>query len=1060
VGHLQVRPQPNRGPVRLTLVKVPKLLLFPLLFGAIAYAQVNSGTVLGEVRDGSGALVPSAQISIKHQGTGVESTASTDPEGHYSIPSVSPGRYTLSAQKAGFQSFLQDIELHLDQQLRVDVALQVGAATSITVTAAATDLQTESASLGKVIMAREIRDLPLLSRNFQDLLLLVPGVAPGAGGNISNYAVNGQREFANSIVINGTEVTGNRNNDSNLRPSVDAVEEFKAITSAYSAEFGRSGAGVVTIQTRSGGNQFHGAAFEFLRTNKTTARSFFSPEASALKENLFGGTLGGPLQRDKTFFFAGYEGKRTRDTFSYLTSTVPNGIGPDFSRSRDPYTGAAIPIFDPQFYAENFYAQQFPNNTIPVSRVSPAGLKTLQTLFPKPNTAGILNGWFNNYQVLQRYRFNSDTGDLRFDHYFSSKQRMSVTYDVTDFRSLTGDPFEGAIPVVGGGSADSGDRTTSGNHSLGGSHTYNVNANQLNQLRLGFVRATVTQDTLLGSPALPQTQLAFGATTGGSTYKPLVFQDDNFSLADHYSWMTGRHSTKFGYETRRLAAQPNFPLFPTGYHYYYGAYSSLTSDPNYAYFDANAYYGNGGNEIADLLLGLPGYVAQGKQFQPVRTLSFEHHAFVQDSWRVAPRLTVELGLRYEFQAPYREVDGLQSNVDYTALRMLLGAAAQPRSDKNNFAPRVGIAWRAQDKTTVRAGYGIFYTPENSARSDVLTKNYPYFSQQVLLNSPFAPPVFQLDQGLPPIMPPPIAPGTTSIGLGPKDQTLYFIDPNFRTGYSQSFHLTVQRELPKLIVIEASYVGALSHKLALTTANQNLGDRISKQLGIVRGIFSQGNSAYHGLQLNASRRFDRVGFLVSYRLSKTLDNGPAPFNLGRNRQAPQNAFDLSNERAVASIDVRHNFTASTMVSLPFGFQLNTIVTLRSGLPANVIRNGSKVGYEGLRPDALRDPNLEDGTLTRYFDTTAFSRVGLGDFLPGNAGRNIVRGPGFANLDASVFKDFRIRERTTLQLRLEAFNATNTPHFANPNTDQSQGQFGSITNTVENPRILQLAVKVLF
>ncbi|MEO5923308.1 MAG: TonB-dependent receptor [Bryobacteraceae bacterium] len=1029
------------------------------LFSVTLTAQVNSGSLLGDVRDTSGALLPSTTIAIKSGATGRELTVLSDTEGHYSISSLPPGLYSLTATKTGFQSSVRDgIDLHLDQRLRVDLELSI-AGTPITITVSP-DVQTETASLGKVIVAREIRDLPLLSRNFQELLLLVPGVAPGAGGNMTNYAVNGQREFANSIVINGLEVTGNRNNDSNLRPSVDAVEEFKAITSSYSAEFGRSGAGVVTIQTRSGSNVFHGAAFEFLRTNKTTAKRFFAPEPSQLKENSFGATLGGPLRPDKTFFFAAYEGKRTRDTFSYLTSTVPTWAGPDFSKSRDPYTGQAIPIFDPQFYAANFYAQQFPGNVIPVSRISLAGLKTLQTLFPKPNTTGILNGWFNNYQVLQRYRFNSDTGDLRLDHYFSSKQRVSLTYDVTDFRSLTGDPFEGKIPVAGGGGADSGDRTTSGNHSVGGSYVYTVSPTQLNELRVGFLRATVTQDSLVGATQIPQTQLAFGATTGGSTYKPLTFKDDNFSLADHYSWIFGRHTMKFGYETRRLAAQPNFSLFPTGYHYYYGAYSSLTSDPNYSYFDANAYYGNGGNEIADLLLGLPGYIAQGKQFQPVKTRSFEHHAFVQDSWRVAPRLTVELGLRYEFQAPYRETDGFQSNVDYTALRMLLGNAATPRADKNNFAPRVGLAWRAQDKTTIRAGYGIFYTPENSARSDVLTKNYPYFSQQIFLNSPYAEPVFQLDRGIPFPTPPAIPSGASSIGVGPKDQTLYFVDPNFRTGYSQSYNVTVQRELPRKMVFEASYVGALSHKLALTTANQNLGERISKQLGIIRGIFSQGNSAYHGLQVNASRRFDRVGFLLAYRLSKAMDNGPAPFNLGKNRQSPQDAFDLSNERAVSSIDLRHNLTASSMVQLPWGFQLNAIVTLRSGLPANVIRNGSKVGYEGLRPNVARDPNIDAQTLTRYFDTAAFSDKNLGATQPGNAGRNIVRGPGFANVDASVFKNFLIRERFTLNLRLEAFNATNTPHFANPNTDLSQGQFGSITQTVGNSRILQLAAKVLF
>ncbi len=487
-----------------------------LLLGGTVAGQVNSGRVLGDVHDPSGALVSSTALTIKNEATGVETTRASGEKGQYSFAALPPGIYALTAAKQGFQQYRRaGIELHLDQQLRVDIQMIIGGSDAITVTDTAPELQTESASLGKVIGAGAIRDLPLLSRNFQDLLLLVPGVAPGAGGNISNYAVNGQREFANSIVINGVEVTGNRNNDSNLRPSVDAVEEFKAITSGYEAEFGRSGGGVVAIQTRSGGNAFHGALFEFLRTNKTTARSFFAPQASALKENSFGGTLGGPLRRGKTFFFAGYEAKRTRDSFSYLANTVPNGAGRDFSRSLDPYTGQPIPIFDPQFYASNFYAQQFPGNVIPVARVSPAGLRTLQTLFPKPNAPGILNGWFNNYQVSQSYRFHSDTGDLRLDHTINARQRVSLTYDVTDFRSLTGDPFEGAIPVHGGGGADSGDRTTSGNHSVGGTHVFNVRPNQLNELRVSFVQASVSQDHLLGSSPQPQVYLAFGVLAAG-----------------------------------------------------------------------------------------------------------------------------------------------------------------------------------------------------------------------------------------------------------------------------------------------------------------------------------------------------------------------------------------------------------------------------------------------------------------------------------------------------------------------------------------------------------------
>ncbi len=1092
-----------------------RFLLLAVVLGssAVLRAQVNSGSVAGYVVDPSGAAVSGVQITLRNLRTGLDTTRATGAEGQYAFEALPTGPYELAAEKAGFKTLTRTgIDLHIDQQLRVDLQLELGEVTeTVTVTAVAPPLQTESAGTGEVITANQIRDLPLLGRNALDLLYLIPGVAAGAGGNAANYSVSGQREFANSIVINGIEVTANRNNDTNVRPSVDSIEEFKAITSSYAAEFGRAGGGVVTIETRSGSNAFHGVAYEFLRTNKTTARNFFAQQPSGLKQNTFGGTLGGQLVRGRTFFFAGYQGQRQRDLFSYLTSTVPNGVsfpgtgGADLSGLRDPYTGGQIPVFDPQFYNDNYYAQQFPGNVIPASRLSPAGVQVLQKLFPRPNAPGILNGWVNNYQVAQRYRFNSDTGDLRLDHSLSDRQRLTATYDVTDFRSLTGDPFAGAIAIPGGGGADSADRTASGNHTLGGTHVFVVNGNQLNQLRLGYVHTSLHQDDLIapgaaaqlgignihvnGFPAtdgLPQIFLAFGAQTGGSTYKPLVFEDNNFSLADHYTWNHGRHSFKFGYEYRRLSANPSFPLFPAGYQYYYGAYASLTGDPNYGYYDPNAYYGNGGNEIADLLLGLPGYTALGMQFLSPHTRSFENHAFAQDVWRVTSTLTIDLGVRYEYQAPYWEAHNYQANLDLGSFQMRLAgrggnSRALVRPDKNNWAPRVGLAWRIGEKTVIRSGYGIFYTPENSARSDLLTKNDPFFSQQTFVNYAGGAFAYQLDAGVPRPTSASVPANTSAVAPSSPDQTLYYVDPHFRTGYTQSFNFTVQRELGHQFTVEAGYVGALSHKLPMATANLNLDGRLSDQIGTVRALLFNGNSAYHSLQVKASRRFTNLTFLVSYTYAKNLDNGPAPFNLMRNRQAPQDPFNLALERGPASTDVRHTLAASYEWKLPFGrgqrwlagcrgvcqaalagWQLNGIVNMRSGLPVNVIRNGGVVGYEGLRPNVSGDPNLDGSqrTLTRYFDTSAFSTAGLGATQPGTAGRNILRGPGFINADLSLFKEFPLREQTRLQLRLEAFNATNTPHFANPETGFSQGQFGTITRTVGNPRILQIAAKLLF
>lgn len=915
-------------------------------------------------------------------------------------------------------------------------------------------------------------------------------------------------------MVNGIEVTGNRNNDNSISPSVDAVEEFKAVTSDYAPEFGRAAGGVIAVQIKGGTNQFHGSAYEFLRTNATTARTFFAPEPSQLKQHNFGASLGGPVIHNKTFFFASYEGLRVRDVFSYLDTTVPSQMikylpdgSVDLSGLRDPTTGNQIPIFDPDFYAANYYSQQFEGNIIPASRVSPAGRNILQKLFPAPNVPGVSNGWFSNFSVEQRYRTNSRTGDMRLDQIFSSKDRVSLTYDVGEGTSVTGDRFAGAIPVDGGGSTDSADKTHSRTDVAGLSYTRVMSPSQLNELRVSYLRTNLRQDDLLfgtnlagqlgtanvNLPGFPQTSgfpqifLGFGASTGGSTYKPLAFSDRNFQIADNYSWITGKHNVKFGYDYRRLSVDPDFSLFPTGYQYYYGAYSSLTSDPTYTFYDPGAYYGNGGNEIADLLLGLPGSVVQGLQLTQARPRSYEHHFYVQDAWQLTNRLVLTYGVRYEYQAPYTEQQDHASNFDTATKSMLLaGRGGNLRSliepDKNNFAPRLGIAWRAMKKTSVRAGWGIFYSPENDGRSDVLSHNFPYFTEQNYLNSQGAPYAYVLDTGVARPTSIPVPSGASSIDLtaipDAKVESVFVADPRFRVGYSQMANFVVQREITPEFSLEAGYVGAFARKLPYAIGNVNRDKRISDLLGNIEGQFPIGNSNYNSLQVKAEKRLSGgYSILASYTFSKSIDNGPAPFNLGpRTRQWPQDPFNLTLERAVSATDLRQNFVLSGIWELPFargaqgvqraafgGWQLNTIFQMRSGLPVNVVRNSrAPGGFEGLRPNALQNPNLPRGerTLTRYFDTSAFSIEGLGPTDLGNAGRNLVRAPGLVNCDLSLFKDLPVGEKVIAQLRIEAFNVTNTPHFAGPSNDMSQGDFGRINGTAGIPRIMQFAVKLKF
>jgi hypothetical protein len=1053
-------------------------------------------------------------VTVANEATGLRWNGITNGQGRFAFSDLPPGSYRLTGRKAGFKTLDRSgIALIMDQKLRLDLTLQVGEMSeTVVISGAPPSLQTQSAETGQVIGGRQILDLPLLGRNFLDLAQLAPGVTAGAGGNNANLSITGQREFGNSLVVNGVEVTGNRNNDTSLRPSVDAVEEFKVLTSSYAPEFGRAIGGVISVRTRSGSNAFHGSAYDFLRNNLTTARTFFAAAPAALKQNNFGASLGGPIRRNRTFFFASYEGLRTRDVFSYLDTTVPSNMirvtpagAVDLSGLRDPYTGKQVPIFDPDAYTSTWVSTPFPGNLIPANRVSPAGLKILTDLFPRPNAPGVLNGWFSNLQVGQRYRFDSDTGDLRLDHAFTDKDRISATYDVVAFNSLTGDPFAGMIPIPGGGSADSADASDSRNHSAALSYIRVIGPARLNEFRVALFRTSFDQDDLLhgsdlarqfgiananidGFPqtaGFPQIQLASGATTGGSTYKPLTFLDQNLQTGDTFSWNPARHSVRLGYEYRRLQSHPDFSLFPTSYQYYNGPYSSITSDPAYTFYDPNAYYGNGGSEVADLLLGLPGWVAQGLQLTTPETLSHEHHFFVQDAWQVARRLVLTYGIRYEYQAPYSESHNHASNFDVAALSMLLAGRggnsdSLVRPDRNNFAPRLGAAWSVGAKTVVRGGWGLFYTPENSARSDVLTKNYPFFIQQSFANYPGTAVSYTLDAGAP--RPTAIALPTAggSIGItsipGAANQSVYAIDPAFQTGRAQQFNFTIQHEFAPGLTVESGYVGALARNLPYAIGNLNRGGALSKQLGTVQVQESLGESQYHALQTKVEKRLSRsFGMLASYTYAKSTDNGPAPFNLGRNHQQPQDPLNLDEEHALSSTDLRHNLVASFLWSLPYtgaaggwrrslfvGWQLSGIASLHSGMPVNVVRNGSLQNYEGLRPNLLRDPNLPAGerTLQHYFDTAAFSTKGLGQTTPGNAGRDIVTGPAFSDLDLSLRKQVAISDLGLVEVRFEGFNVANRANFAAPNSDMSQGSFGQITNTVGIPRIFQFALKFRF
>jgi hypothetical protein len=1135
-------------------------LVLSLLGTAIqSNGQSTTGSIVGRVTDASEGSVPGAKVTAVNLETGISYGSITAEDGNYAVHGLPPGKYTVTVQKDGFEKATSsDVVLVIDQKQLLNFSLKVGAVTdSITVSVAPTMLQTQSVETGEVIQSHEILDLPLLGRNFYNLTALTAGVIQ-VGGSINSfaYSVNGQREYANSVQVDGIEATTNRTQDITAAPSVDSVQEFKVSTSAYSAQFGNSAGGDVSIQTKSGTNNYHGTLYDFYRPSFTTAKDYgFNAAkipASILNQNNYGGTVGGPIFKNKTFFFASYEGVQMTNAYNYVYLTppmnqikvLPNG-SVDLSGLKDPTTGGQIPIYDPTV-SLNCYGgcyQQFPGNIIPANRVSQAGLNTLLNFFPAPNLPGTSNGWYNNYQVHSPVSANGRSADARLDHNFSDNDRLSFIFHYGYGNNLVTDPYWGHTVVSGAGDGDQGNNQNSGSQEYVLAETHVFSTRLINEARFGYLKYNLSQYSLLNGtdystkyglgninvPGFPATQafpwifMGDGEVLGGSTYKPFLIQDNNFQILDNVTYnMNGKNEFHFGGSFRRLNSHPNFSLFPTSFFYFGGPYAAMTSDWSYTspLDNFGAFYGTGGADIADLILGLPLDVQRGLQLTKPHTQSWEMSYYAEDTIRLTPRLTATLGVRYELQAPYTEAGNNQANYNPATDSFLLAgrggnSASLVNSRWNDVAPRVGFAYQIKPTLVLRAGYGLFYTPENDAREDILTKNYPFAEQAVFTNNPYNGPAsatqpftYVMDTGIPRNTAIPIPPGASSIPSSMIQNgnllTSYYEYPKNKTGYAELYNVALQWEFINSMTLEAAYVGASSHRLSYEVGNLNRKNdagnpTITPNLGIIQGLTDSGWAGYNSMQVKVTKRASaNLSFLASYTYGHNIDNGPAPFNLGHiNNDNPQDPYNLNLEKASADSDVRHNFVFSGLYRLPIGngqrffsgwsrtaqllmggWQLNAIFVAHTGTPINVIRNGSDVGYEGLRPNIIGNPLLPQkglSPLQEYFNTATCTQQpcssqdawdispfsGTNAHALGNAGRNLFYGPGYVNVDASIFKDFAIKESMKIQTRFEVFNASNSPHFANPGGDMGNGSsFGQITRTYGNMRIVQLAAKFIF
>ena len=1149
---------------RICLLAKTTLLAAVLVFAAnYCQAQATTGQFVGQVSDSTGAVVPGAVITAIDEEKGVTFTGKSDGAGTYNVLNVPPGIYSVTASAPGFgEAKYAHSVVAIDQSNALNFKLKVGATSaSVEVTDAPPVMQTQSAEVGTTMSGNAIVDLPLDGRNFYGLVTLVPGVATYGQTNALNLSVSGQREFSNSVQLDGVESTTNRTQDVTITPNVDSIEEFKVITASYNAEFGNAAGGVLEVQTKAGTNSIHGDAFEFFRPNFTTARSPIpgdgAPQpASILKQHNFGGTVGGPIKKDRAFLFAAFEGLRNTSADTELDSVIPKGqinVLPngdvDLSGLLDPAAGTTIPIFDPNVTIENCsngvcpVAQQFPGNIIPAARVSQSGLNTLLNFFPQPNLPGTGNGWFKNFQVFSPVNDQNYKVDSRSDVVLTSKDRLYAVYHWYQDHSLVTDPYFGKSVVPGAGGVDFDNEEFDGAQSLSLTYDHIFSPTALNEVRFGYLNYHQVQLNPLdgtdystkygwgniaetGFPvtdSYPYVDLVDGYFAGGSSYKPFQILDQNTQFTDAFTWSgLKRHELKVGGDLRLLNSHPDFTIFPTGFVFFEGFGIANTSDPRLFYgganpvgtptFIAGADNYTGGADIADMLLGLPFEAAFGLQLSHPHTQSWNLDFYAQDSYKITPTLTLNYGLRYEFQDPWTEANNDMSNYDVATGNLLLAGLGgnsrglvQPRKDE--VSPRFGFALSLDPKTVLRFGGAIFYSPENDGREDLLTSNVPFADKSLYLNSftngpqttnPASPYLYQDDLGVPRSTT--IAFPANGAGvLNPAtvaDATSIVVDavnPAIKTGTTGSFNLSGQHQLTNSISMEMAWVGSISKHLSYKVGDINVNPATGKDgllnpsVGQVQYLTDEGLSNYNSLQVKVTKQSSRnTAFLASYTWGHSLDNGPAPFDTGLNNDQPQNPNDLKREYATSDADIRQNFVFSGSYNLPFGkgqafgshwgsvlnaiaggWRYSPIATARSGSPVNVITGNDPAGsFPGQRPNLVGNPVLPHGarTIDEWFNKSAFQAptpTPTGALVVGTAGRNLVTGPGFIGFDSSLAKDFVYQDRWKMQVRLEAFNTLNSEHFNGPDGNMSDGTFGQITSDIGgSSRVVQLAAKFYF
>jgi hypothetical protein len=1031
-----------------------------LLLRLTLHAQSVGGTITGVVTDANYQPIANAAVQLIQIETNRKRSAATDPQGGFTFAGLPPGDYRIEAEREGYRKNAQQLTLPLNHEMQIEMPLVPGQRTeTVQVTAVHGTLRTESAALGGVIDNRQITGLPLDGRNFFELSLLLPGVSPAAPGSAGSVRgdfainINGAREDSNQFVLDGIFNGDPKLNGIAVTPPVDAVREFEVATSTYDAQSGRNAGGQMNVVLKSGANQIHGTAYEFLRNRVTDARNFFAPsteKSQQYQRNQFGGSLGGPLAHDRTFVFADYEGRRLREGLTRITNvpTALERIG-DFSRSN-------------AYAIDPFTQLPFPGNVIPKNRLSSVGL-AIAALYPLPNRS--VPG--QDFVSSPAQRDRDDHFDLRLDHHLGASDELSFRYSFGD-RTLF-EPFSASSGVVVPGFGNEVPRRA---QNAVVSHTHTFTPNLLNELRLGFNRisAGVFQQNItsnlnkqVGLPTISSnprdtglTQIAVlgFSTLGDEPHNPQHSATSIYQLSENVSWSRGRHIVKAGLDLRHL--QQN----------------AFRDEESRGFID---FLGTTGNALAEMLLGLPSLSGVARLDNAEHLRTHGEYAFVQDTWRARPDLTLTLGLRYEYNQPPADAADRANLYDpATQTLVRVGTGGIPRGgsepDRNNFAPRVGLAWHpGRGHTVMRAGYGLYYDQSSLATGEGLYFNTPYFDFKLF---------FPLGAQFPLSLSDPF-PAFFPVGV---PSSALALQRNLRTAYTQQWNLNVQRELGRDRVVELAYAGSKGTKLLgardLNQPNpspQPNNPRPMPLFADINILESRGDSSYQSLQARFQQSFQPgLAALASYTWSKSIDDASSFFSSAGDANFPQDSRNTRAERALSNFDLRHRFSLSYAYDLPLGkgrlrsgWQTFGIWTFQTGRPFSVYlvsnTDNSNTGQSILgfgandRPNVLRSPTLSNQSPDRWFDTSAFAMPPFGTF--GNAGRNILSGPAYQSINASLVKNTRIAERANLQFRVEAFNLLNRANFDLPDIFLGSPTFGVI-QSAQSPRRIQFGAKFLW